>query len=1124
MGDLITAVNIGGGTYTAVESGINYVADPGPSTGTITYRNRSGDPIGGTQDDSLYQTYGFGDFSYAIAVPQAGNYVVQLELIEPFWQAAGSRLFDVALEGSVPTGFNDIDIYALAGGQFQALTLTETVSVTDGTLDVDFNTLVDNSLVSAFAVSREAGPPVFASDDAATTEVGTPIVIDVLANDDANKDTATLGIVSGPADGTIKIVGNEILYTPSSGFTGTATFTYSFIDGSASGEATATVDILPPAAATSNSAEQIHLAWIDDAATTLTVAWRLAAGVSATEVQYRAVGETNWTGDQSILRPSGTKGGELYEATLRGLSPDTEYEFRVRLDNGSWSQIYDASTAPGREHGDFDVVFFSDTGLIGRLDGLATGTAQVRDEITALDPTLLLGGGDYAYFNTDTRFGDLEATIDAWFDQWALPLSQAPFMTTYGNHEVYHGEGFDNWHDRFPQPDESGLQGGRFYSFDVADAHFVSILLPLESDTLTQAQLDWIEADILAAQADGAEWVIPFMHASPYSDGSNHPNALAARDQLAPLFESLDIDLVLTTHDQSYERTLPLINGSSVVSPSTNVATTNDLKTYFTASDGVIWMKVSPGGKISNLSGDFSPWMTEPAPAYTAVRDNTLHHFAHLSFDDIGTLSVEVLGVVGDGSDPVLVDTFQFIQGVRGGSPGNNPPAITSNGGGNTAAVSVAENTTAVTTVVATDPNDGQTLSYSIVGGADASKFTINASSGALAFVTAPNFEAPTDAGVNNVYDVTVQVSDGNGGSDAQAIAVTVTNQNESAVGRYWIADAGTDQKIVEIHNGSTIDDALFAGKSITIVGEGPGESFKFNFDNGTVTRTENTAPYALMGDQNGDLFGGLTLSPASHTLVTEIYSADNGAGTKLGQDTLDFSIFTAGSQPPSADVSVTQTGGSTAVIEGTATDTVLVALTSQPTANVTVTVNGNTDVSASPTTLTFASANWNTAQTVTVTAVDDTLVEGPESANITFASSSSDARYNGLSIAPVPVAITDNDQSAVGRYWIADAGTDQKIVEIHNGSTIDDALFAGKSITIVGEGPGESFKFNFDNGTVTRTENTAPYALMGDQNGDLFGGLTLSPASHTLVTEIYSADNGAGTKLGQDMVDFFIV
>ena len=105
---------------------------------------------------------------------------------------------------------------------------------------------------------------------------------------------------------------------------------------------------------------------------------------------------------------------------------------------------------------------------------------------------------------------------------------------------------------------------------------------------------------------------------------------------------------------------------------------------------------------------------------------------------------------------------------------------ITSNGGGNTAAVSIAENTTAVTTVTATDPDVGQTLSYSIIGGADASKFTIGSSTGALSFVTAPNFELPTDAGGNNVYDVIVQASDGHGGIDTQAIAVTVTDVNEA--------------------------------------------------------------------------------------------------------------------------------------------------------------------------------------------------------------------------------------------------------------------------------------------------------------------------------------------------------
>ena len=93
--------------------------------------------------------------------------------------------------------------------------------------------------------------------------------------------------------------------------------------------------------------------------------------------------------------------------------------------------------------------------------------------------------------------------------------------------------------------------------------------------------------------------------------------------------------------------------------------------------------------------------------------------------------------------------------------------------GADTAAASILENTTAVTTVMATDPDTGQTLSYSISGGADAGKFTIGSSTGALSFITAPNFELPTDAGGNNVYDVTVQVSDGHGGIDTQAIAVT---------------------------------------------------------------------------------------------------------------------------------------------------------------------------------------------------------------------------------------------------------------------------------------------------------------------------------------------------------------
>ena len=110
----------------------------------------------------------------------------------------------------------------------------------------------------------------------------------------------------------------------------------------------------------------------------------------------------------------------------------------------------------------------------------------------------------------------------------------------------------------------------------------------------------------------------------------------------------------------------------------------------------------------------------------------------------------------------------------------NDAPVIASLGGNATAVINIAENTTAVTTVTATDA-DLDTLTYSISGGADAALFSIDANSGVLTFNSAPNFEAQADADTDNVYEVTVQVSDGTA-SDTQAISVTVTEVLELVV------------------------------------------------------------------------------------------------------------------------------------------------------------------------------------------------------------------------------------------------------------------------------------------------------------------------------------------------------
>ncbi|MEK9632678.1 MAG: choice-of-anchor Q domain-containing protein, partial [Opitutae bacterium] len=83
------------------------------------------------------------------------------------------------------------------------------------------------------------------------------------------------------------------------------------------------------------------------------------------------------------------------------------------------------------------------------------------------------------------------------------------------------------------------------------------------------------------------------------------------------------------------------------------------------------------------------------------------------------------------------------------------PPLFTSS-----SSFSVQENQTNIGTVTATDAN-GDALSFSIGGGTDQAKFSIHSATGALGFTSPPDFENPTDSDLNNVYQVTVTVSDG---------------------------------------------------------------------------------------------------------------------------------------------------------------------------------------------------------------------------------------------------------------------------------------------------------------------------------------------------------------------------
>ncbi len=117
----------------------------------------------------------------------------------------------------------------------------------------------------------------------------------------------------------------------------------------------------------------------------------------------------------------------------------------------------------------------------------------------------------------------------------------------------------------------------------------------------------------------------------------------------------------------------------------------------------------------------------------------------------------------------------------------DNSPVFTTPG-----SISIAEGATAVLLVTATDADlPAQPLSYAIVGGADASQFNLTGF-GLLSFNSPPQFDAPTDANADNIYEIAVQVSDGLR-STQQTILVTVT-----AIGIYPLPGDFNDDGVVD--------------------------------------------------------------------------------------------------------------------------------------------------------------------------------------------------------------------------------------------------------------------------------------------------------------------------------------
>ena len=148
-------------------------------------------------------------------------------------------------------------------------------------------------------------------------------------------------------------------------------------------------------------------------------------------------------------------------------------------------------------------------------------------------------------------------------------------------------------------------------------------------------------------------------------------------------------------------------------------------------------------------------------------------------------------------------------------------------------------------------------------------------------------------------------------------------------------------------------------------------------------------------GNRSVTITHTLTSNDANYRRISNIPSV---AATVADNDTAAVTITEFGG------VSVTEAAGADH------TDTYTVVLDTMPSASVVIAIEsvGTAAVTVSPASLRFTTTNWNTAQTVTVTGMNDNVDQGNRSVTITHTATSDDTNYSGISIAPVTATVVD--------------------------------------------------------------------------------------------------------------------
>ena len=297
---------------------------------------------------------------------------------------------------------------------------------------------------------------------------------------------------------------------------------------------------------------------------------------------------------------------------------------------------------------------------------------------------------------------------------------------------------------------------------------------------------------------------------------------------------------------------------------------------------------------------------------------------------------------------------------------------------------------------------------------------------------------------------ITVSVDDANSDDNFDPLAdqtVSVTTTDDDAAG-FSVVESGGSTSVGESGTTDTFTVVLNAEPEsnvvLTVVSGDTGEA---TVDKPTLTFTQgswNAAQIVTVTGVDDDLVDG--------DQITAITLSIDDANSDDNFDSLvDQTVSATTTDDDAAGFSVAESGGSTSVSESGTTDTFTVVLNAEPQSNVVLTVvSGDTgEVTVDKPTLTFTQGSWNAAQVVTVTGVDEGLVDGDQSTTITVSVDDANSDDNFDPLADQTISATTTDDDAAG-YTVQESDGSTTVNESGTSDTFSVVLNAEPASNVV--------------------------------------------------------------------------